>query len=337
MDNMKNQIQYIVDEINKDKFTVLMTSTHPMTDTNICGLDYNFINLNIKEFPIKWPTSHPIPKNMTIVNSINDIPYRPDVILSQNIVDQYNIFKQLSLFFDCPLIQFEHTLPTDAWKNGGVCEKLLKDANPTLYGFITDFSRKEWLREKSPTAFTVNHMVDSEHFKPMPEIEKDSVAMVMVNAFKTREWAVGRVDELLQKALAKDIVISFFGHNPGFNSIPINKSLIPTTLNRHKIFINTSLRSPIPASLLEAASCGSVILSTKTCAITDFFEDKKSILYFNNYDECISLIKEVSDNYSNYKVIGNEARQVVLSKFSKDRYLSQWNDIFKKALTLYHV
>jgi len=333
---MKNQIQNIVDELKKDKFTVLMTSTHPMTDTNICGLDYNFINLAIKEFPIKWPKSHPLPKNMKIVNSIDEIPYRPDVILSQNIVDQYNIFKQLSLFFDCPIVQFEHTLPTDAWKNGGVRERLLKDAHPTMYGFITDFSRKEWLRDNIANSFTINHMVDTDFFKPMGLV-KDSAAMVMVNAFKTREWAVGAVDRLLQKAIENNVIINFFGHNDGFNSTPLSKDMIPITLNKHKIFINTSVRSPIPASLLEAASCGSVILSTKTCAIPEFFINNESIIYFNDFNDCIAKIKEIDSNFDKYKHIGDNARNVVLEKFSRDRYLLEWENIFKKAIELYHV
>jgi glycosyltransferase involved in cell wall biosynthesis len=329
---MKNQIQFIVDEVLREpsrKLVILMTSTHPMTDSNLARTGHEIYNLNLQQFPIKW--EGPVPENMHIINDIGELPHRPDIIISQNVVDQYNVFKQLSYTFDSPLIEFEHTVPSQEWIELGVLDQMKSQILPNSYVFITDYSRKEWQRDEENT-HVLYHMVDTELFSGWTG--GNGKAAIMCNSFKNREWAVGNVEELLLKDGGKRV--SLFGHNPGFNSVPISRNAIPETLGEYDVFINTSLRSPIPASLLEAASIGMPLVSPKTCAIPDFFEEGKSIRYYENYDECLEIVDVLLANKEERKRLGAAARQVILDSFNEEKYINQWNNIFTYTLEKYH-
>jgi len=329
---MKNQIQFIVDEVLRQSdrpLTILLTSTHPMTDRNLCQTGHEIYNLNLKQFPIKW--EGPIPENMHIIDDINALPHRPDIIISQNVVDQYNIFKQFSYMFDAPLIEFEHTVPSDEWIEMGVLDQMKQQIQPNSYVFITDYSRKEWQRDE-PNSYVLYHMVDTDFFKGWTG--GNGRAAVMCNSFVNRQWAVGNIEELLVKDDGKRV--SLFGHNPDHNSTVISRSAIPDTLGEYDVFINTSLRSPIPASLLEAAAIGMPLVSPKTCAIPDFFEEGKSIRYYEDYDECLEIVDELLANKDERKRLGEAAREVVLENFNREKYINQWNNIFEYTLEKYH-
>lgn len=326
----KNQIDYLVAEVNKpvDKLTVLLTSTHHFTDTNLCLTGHDFYNLDVPQFPIKWPQGHPVPSNMHFIKSIEELPWKPDVILSQNIVDQYNHFAQLAYYFDCPIIEFEHTVPTEEWMKFGTVDHINNVLANVRRLFITDFSRKEW--KSGPNSDVIYHMVDSEKYSGWTG--GNGRCMVLVNAFNTRKWAVGDPIEFMTKCDSIDL----FGANPGFNSQHLAGHDVVRKMQEYDVFLNTSLRSPIPASVLEAASVGMPIVSTKTCAIPEFFKDGESILYFSTVDEAISHVNTLLKDKVLATKLGQGARKVILEKFNKDRYVSDWNRNFKEVIGEYH-
>lgn len=329
----KNQIQFIVDEVKRPierKLTILMTSTHPMTDTNICKTGHEFYNLNEKNFPIKWQAGLPVPPNMHIINSIGELPHRPDLIISQNVVDQYQAFKQLSYYFDCPLVEFEHTLPTEQWVKGGTLDIIKREIRTQGYVFISEFSRKEWQQLDNPVSKVIYHMVDSDIYSGWEGGNRR--AMMLVNAFRGREWAVGNVAEYMMLSDKLDL----FGNNPGFNSESLNNAQVIQRLREYDVFVNTSLRSPIPASLLEAASIGIPILSTKTCAIPEFFKDTKSIVYFDSQEDFKCKLEILLTNKEIRKEIGAGGREVILNHFNQNRYVEDWNNVLNSALEIYN-
>lgn len=328
---VKNQIQYLVDEINKpvDKLTILMTSTHPMTDVNICYTEHEFYNLDIQQFPIKWPSNVMVPSNMHIIKDINELPYRPDVIISQNIVDQYGIFKQLSYMLDVPLIEFEHTMPTMEWVKSGTVEAVKQQTDADAYVYITDYSRRAWGRDSS-NGKIIYHMVEQDFYNGW--IGGNGRAMILVNQFKGREWAVGNPVELMLKS----DLIDLYGHNIGYQSESLSKLQVVDRLRNYDVFINTSIQSPLPASLLEAASVGTPILSRKTCAIPDFFVDNDSIMFYETIEEAIEKMNMILNSKELQKRLSIGAQQVIQTKFSKDRYIADWNQILNEVIVGYH-
>lgn len=334
---MKNQIQFIVDEVNrpvKRPLVILMTSTHPMTDSNITRTGHQFFNLDLPNFPIKWEQGRPLPDNMTIINDPGAMPHRPDLIISQNVVDQFQIFQRLGYQFDCPIIEFEHTLPSPQWEQMGLVPKIKADVRVPAYVFITDYSKKAWMHDDNPDAHVVYHMVDSEFYQGWEG--GNGRAAIMCNSFQGREWAVGDIVKLLVME-GEDNRIQLFGHNPGFESpILTSPTNVVNTLREFDVYINTSIRSPIPASVLEAASIGMPIISTKTCAIPEFFVEGESIRFYETEEECLAILDELLKDKKQRAKLGAGARQVILDKFNEERYVADWNKVFESALERYH-
>lgn len=319
---------------NNRPLTILMTSTHPMTDINLCKTGHTIYNLDIQQFPIKWQREHSVPENMKIIKSINELPHRPDVILSQNIVDQFNTWVNLQFMFDCPIISFEHTLPTEGWLQQGIPERIVEDLRGVTRVFITEFSKNEWKCKDATNSHVIYHMVDTEKYNGWEG--GNGRSMLLVNQFTGREWAVGNVDKLLTIDAANGHLIDLYGHNAGYNSRPLSNYEVVQKLKEYDVFINTSLRSPIPASLLEAAAVGIPILSTKTCAIPDFFKDGENIMFFETFEECVEKNKELLSNKKLRKQLGAAAREVVLASFNKDRYVADWNKVITEARKNYN-
>lgn len=328
---MKNQIQYIVDELyrpSERKLVILMTSTHPMTDRNLCLTGHSIYNLELPQFPIKWEGN--VPENMTFINQIEQLPHRPDIVLSQNIVDQYPVFKQLSYMFDAPLVEFEHTVPSPEWMQGGVVEQIKNSVAVDGYVFITDFSRNDWGHKNSKKAFTLYHMVDTDFYKGWTG--GNGRVATMCNAFASRVWAVGNIAEFM----TSNDKVDLFGNNPGYESRPLARRDVPITLSEYDIYLNTSLRSPIPASLIEAAAIGMPIVSTKTCAIPDIFTDGENIRFFETMDEANTIIAELLEDKAQRKRLGAAAREKAVEAFSEKSYTDQWDRILMSTIGDYH-
>lgn len=331
-------MDYIVGDITNPgppNKVILMTSTHPMTDVNLCETGNRIYNLDIKEFPIKWHHNRKVPDNMVVINSIDELPRRPDLILSQNIVDQYNVWVQYARIFDCPLVLFEHTLPTDAWVKQGIPDKLAADLQHLQRVFITDYSRDAWGcldGDFAENAHTLHHMVNTERFSGWKG--GNGRAMIMVNSFAGRKWAVGDVEEIM--AIDECENIDLYGANPGYESIALSDDEVVEKLQEYDVFINTSLRSPIPASLLEAASVGTPIVSTATCEIPKFFKDNENIVFYDTMQECVDKTRELLQDEERRKRIGAAGRETVLKHFGKDRYIKAWDSILNTAIDSYN-
>jgi glycosyltransferase involved in cell wall biosynthesis len=159
-------------------------------------------------------------------------------------------------------------------------------------------------------------------------------AAVVVNAFAGRQWAVGDVEGLLTLDGGKRI--DLFGNNPGFKSQPLSQQQVISTLQDYDVFVNTSLRSPIPASLLEAAAVGIPIVTTATCAIPEFFKDGINCLTFSTFEECLLQVDRLLADKQLRKTIGQAGRATIIERFNEQRYVADWNKVFQATKDSYN-
>jgi len=332
----KSRADWIVGELTRKSgerpLVVLMTSTHPMTDRNLCKTGHQFYNLDLPQFPIKWQNEGGVPENMHIIHSLDELPCRPDIIISQNIVDQFSHWMNISRLFDCPVLCFEHTLPTQEWMAMDIPNKLKNDLALFERVFITDYSKSEWQCGELKNAHTIYHMIDTKKYDGW--LGGNGRAAVVVNAFAGRQWAVGDVEGLLTLDGGKRI--DLFGNNPGFKSQPLSQQQVISTLQDYDVFVNTSLRSPIPASLLEAAAVGIPIVTTATCAIPEFFKDGINCLTFSTFEECLSQVDRLLADKQLRKTIGQAGRATIIEKFNEQRYVADWNKVFQATKDSYN-
>jgi glycosyltransferase involved in cell wall biosynthesis len=101
---------------------------------------------------------------------------------------------------------------------------------------------------------------------------------------------------------------------------------------RCKVFVNTSIHSPVPTTLLEAMSCGCAVVSTKNCMIPEIIENGKNGFISNDENELKDYIRILLEDDELRQTIGKEARKTVTEKYNLNRFVSDWNKLFNKVI-----
>ena len=78
-------------------------------------------------------------------------------------------------------------------------------------------------------------------------------------------------------------------------------------------------------------SCGSAVVSTATCMIPEIIENGVNGFISNDEEELKSYITQLLQDEELRTTIGKKARETILTKFSEEKFINNWNNIFKKA------
>ena len=78
-------------------------------------------------------------------------------------------------------------------------------------------------------------------------------------------------------------------------------------------------------------SCGSAVVSTATCMIPEIIENGVNGFISNDEEELKGYITQLLENEDLRKQLGQKARETIVTKFSEEKFLNSWNNIFKKA------
>ena len=102
--------------------------------------------------------------------------------------------------------------------------------------------------------------------------------------------------------------------------------------NSAQIFLNTSTVSPVPTSLLEAMSCGCAVVTTATCMIPEIIVNGENGFMSNDEAELRGYIDQLLADEDLRKRLGVAARETVLTNFSEQDFIKNWNDTFDGVL-----
>jgi len=319
--------------IRKDNpLRILTWDTHEAVQTEQCRIPntewYSLWWDGLK----KWDTKYrEVPDNyhrFDIKGDIKNIPKLDyDLILIQNTLAHSQKAIQISQYLHIPVISLEH------------CDMVLRDQNTYDFYrsipvdvkiFITDYSKKSW-GYKDDEAIVIYHGIDTDFFKPDPNVLKENHVLSVANDFVNRGPLLGFP---IWKHIVKDIPFKIIGNTPGL-SLPAKDQY--ELLNHYQsstIFLNTSTFSPIPHSLLESAACGCAISTTLTCAIPDFFVDGVNCVASNNPEELKQKTITLLNNPTEIKRLGEAARQLILNKFNLNDYINNWNNVIRTVADL---
>ncbi len=245
-----------------------------------------------------------------------------DFILAQDrgtqLQQAINLRQQLSV----PIISLTHTepYPNLSPKKIEKLKRLCGDINV----YITDHNRKTWGDENG---LVIPHGIDHNIFTGYSGMINSGVSVV--NHFASRDVFCGW--ELWQK-ITKSMPVHLIGENPGISK-SINKlpELIKS-LSEYRFFLNTSQLSPCPLSLLEAACIGLPIVSTAKQNIPEFFTHGVNAFLSNDADDLIGYCKQLLENKELAHQMGSNARDLIMNKFSINKFIENWNNIFKKDI-----
>jgi sugar transferase (PEP-CTERM/EpsH1 system associated) len=202
--------------------------------------------------------------------------------------------------------------------------------------------------------------VDTEKFSPRPAIKKDMRAklglkrdslcigtvgslrtvknqMMLIRVCKTILPHFDQVEVLivgegsLKTELIQEVSTLGFAEKIHFSGIKTN---IPEIMNTLDIFVLPSLSEGMPNTVLEAMSCGVPVIATSVGGVPEVIEDEETGILIESQDEdaLAMALKELIENQEKRLHLGIEGRKRVLSKFSLERMVSEYQLLYESLL-----
>lgn len=315
---------------DKNRLDVLECCIHERYQTNLSKTGHNFWcwrGPQVKDWNRDFAT---IPHNYSLLNSSlgeHQIPPHLDLdcVISGNKAGAFQILSQYAKKYSVPLISVEHTAPHPQWPKEQL--RAIKELRGDYNIFISEWSRQAWGWNEDE-AEVIHHGIETDLFKPIPEIEKKPYILTTVNEFSKRDWCVGYN---LCRQVTEGLPYLNVGNDPPHSKPASSVQELAKFHNECFVFLNTAEYSPFPMSLFEAMSCGSIVVSTASCMIPEVIQHGHNGILTNNPKEMRFYLEDILKNRQNYETLGWNARQTILEKFSLDKFVQKWDNLLRKA------
>ena len=316
------------------KLNILTFPTHERYQTNLAKTGHSFYlwqGQGIKP----WVDSYaPLPKGTHLLTQEGDkcnIPMHVDIdlVFSQNKFGQFEVAKRLSDQIGVPLVSLEHTLPAQSWtkKHLNQLYNLRGDVNV----FISEYSRAEW-GWREDEAMVVHHGIDTELFKPSDN-KREPLALSVVNDWINRDWCCGfKLWQAVSGFPDSYFPVRVIGDTPGLSEAAKSTEDLVKAYQESAVFLNTSLISPVPTSLLEAMSCGCAVVSTATCMIPEVINNGENGFMGETVEELKEYVELLISDESLRKKIGDNARKTIVDRFNIKDFVKSWDNVFLGCL-----
>lgn len=305
-----------------EKLNILVIgATHERYEQQLCKTGHNFYSINHGK---TWNKDYgEIPENYNLL--IDSIPYyiKPDIVLTHVSGERLKIAVEIAQECNCKVIRHTHTLPESQ-------EELyffnLQNHDLVHNTFISKYSQDKW----GSKGTVIEHGLDLDIFKSYNN-ERDNQIFSVVNQWASRDWACGW-------EIYKNIVSStnynytVMGNNPGLSKPAESIEKLVEEYNKHKIFLNTSMNSPVPMSLLEAMACGCAVVSTNTCMIPEVITDGHDGFVCSDIESIKDRLDLLQNNPELVKKIGSNAQKTIMKRFNIDIFCKNWNKIFREVV-----
>ena len=304
------------------KYNILTFNTHERYQSQLAKTGHNFYAFS-HENGKDWFTGHaPLPDNYYILPKNATYPaINFDFILSQSKFGQYQLSSQINRSINIPMISLEHTLPLKSWPNEQL--EQFKSMRGDVNVFITNYSKQEWGMEGE----VVYHSIDTDLFKPSDE-KREPVIFTVAHDFINRDYALNYHG---WKRITEGLATKVVGETEGLSKQSESVEALVKDYQSSLIYINPSVLSPVPTSLLEAMSCGCAIVTTETCEIPNIIEHGVNGFMSNDEVELRGYCEQLLADTELAKKMGLAARETIKNKFSEERFVKEWNTIFDKA------
>ncbi len=103
-------------------------------------------------------------------------------------------------------------------------------------------------------------------------------------------------------------------------------------MGKYSVYLNTTIRSPMPRSRGEAMMAGLISVSLQNHDVDMFIKNGINGFYANSSEELAEQIIWLSEHPLAREKIARESRNTAMNIFNQDRYLSIWNQLLSNIL-----
>lgn len=239
-------MQNIFNLLENKRFNILTVTAHERTQSNLSDVNADFYLYKKSPHIKTWNSSFAsLPKNFYQLPE----EYFPegiqfDFILSQHKFGCFQELVPIAQRLKLPLITIEHTVPM-SWPKDHFDK--IKSMRGDVNIFIGPNQAKEW-EEENP--YIIRHCVDTSIF--YPQEKRVNTITCCVNDFINRGDILG-FNQYMK--VTNGLPVVRIGDTPGFSQAAKSVEDLAQLYRSSRIFINNSIRSPIPTVLLEAMAC----------------------------------------------------------------------------------
>ncbi len=314
--------------VNTGPLNILCMDTHERYQSNLCKTGHNFYSLYHKQQK-RWDNRYNEPPDNyhLILNPSGDVQLHNgvvfDLVLSQNKFGQFQTLQKIAKQIHAPLVSIEHTLPHDKMPTKKV--EAARNMRGDYNIYLSEYSRGIWQSEGT----LIHNAVDTDFFCPADkEVStiKSQHAFSVVNEWKTRDAFCGY--NLWKDIVRDDIPTYVRGDNPGWTFPASSLELLRDEYRSSRLFLNTSLVSTCPTTVLEAAACGVPIVTTATTMLPEIIQNGYNGFISNDVDELRKYVKLLLNDSNLAEELGANARKTMIEKFSIESFIEKWNVLF---------
>lgn len=316
-------IQRAVKPKDKEKLDILCFDTHERCQSQMAKTGHNFYSFRYKDCKV-WNTAFAdIPENYyPIDNLYESLDF--DFILSQSKFGQLQISKQIQQQTGLPIVHLEHTIPTSNYTPEQI--EMFKSIWGDYNVFISEYARDSWGFGDTDCPVIVNS-IDHNFFKPV-EVESDETVFTVQNDFINRDYCLNYQG---WQRIISGFSAKVLGDTKGLSQPASSLEHLRDEYNKCAVYINTTTESQMPTAILEAMACGKPVVSTATCSIPSFIKHGENGFLTNDEEEFKGYIQQLLDDKDLRTKIGQAARETVLDVFSEQKYIDNWNNVFRKV------
>jgi hypothetical protein len=335
---MYNPISSIIRQVTRtpdEPLNILTFPTHERYETGLCLTGHNFYAYRAEGIK-DWNTDYaPLPDNYTLLDPRLELQQIPDyvefdLILSQNKFGQFQHAYPLSKQMRLPVVSLEHTLPMPQWSEAE--RHQLKNMRGLMNVFISEYSLGQWNWDNMNDTTVVHHMVDTDVFSYAgyrSDIQPKNHILSVVNDWMNRDWCCNFQG---WQRITNGLPVRVLGDTPGLSEPAPSTEALVREYQQARIFLNTSTISPVPTALLEAMACGCAVVSTATCMIPEIIENGVNGFISNDEFELRKQCELLLNDPSMALKMGKAAVETIEKKFNKERFVDQWNTVFRSVL-----
>lgn len=312
----------ILSDVNKTnkKYNILTFNTHERYQTQLAKTGHNFYAFNF-DGGKDWYNGHaPMPKNYYQLPKNSLYPgITFDFIFVNSKFGQFQMAQRINQRLQIPVLVLEHTLPIPSWSDQQL--EMFKNMRGDENVFITEYSKSQWGMDGK----VVRHSIDANVFKPK-DTKKENIVLTVAHDFINRDYALNYKGwDRITQSLPRKVI----GETKGLSKQSESVEDLVKEYQSASVYINPSVLSPVPTSMLEAMACGCAVVSTNTCEIPNIIKHGVNGLISNDEDELRRMTEGLLSNPDLARELGDNARQTILREFSESRFISEWNLIFK--------